>query len=239
MTRNRMLGTLAVGCLAGAMLGGTAASAETAGAQQARGGFPPDTCATGYTWRGARASDHVCVTPATRDRTASENATGTWQSCAPGTVWREAYQGDYRCVVPGSRSQARGDNANAPYRLAWSIMTRHRHDPAPSGCDKDACSTTNESAYYTVGVRGYYLTAGARVTVKIAQKSDDQILWSVRTYARAGGNGPEGSYSVDTGNVLCQGGTFAPPLNAYVQVQENGGPWSPRVPIAWRRCNNL
>lgn len=212
-----------------------AIGASPAGASSA--GSPPDTCRTGYVWRGAQNSDHVCVTPAVRDRTARENAMGVWHACTQGFVWRETYRGDFRCVVPSSRTQARLDNEVAPYRLAWVIMTRTRHDPDSVNCDSGSCSTTNESPYYTVGVRGYYLTSGARVTVKIV--SEDRIVWSASTFARAGGKDPGGNYSVDTGNVVCGGGTFAKPYNAYVQVRENYGPWSTRVPIHWRKCGNV
>ncbi|MFC4116319.1 hypothetical protein [Nonomuraea zeae] len=103
-------------------------------------------------------------------------------------------------MVPSSRSQARTDNADAPYRLAWVIMTRTRHDPPSSSCDGDSCSTTNESPYYTVGVRGYYLTPGARVIIKIV--SDGRIVWNASTRPQAGGTGPGGNYGGDTGNVV-------------------------------------
>ncbi|MFF5208021.1 hypothetical protein [Streptosporangium sp. NPDC000396] len=239
-TRTRALGMVAVGCLASALLGTTTASAETetAGARRAGAGSSPDTCASGYVWRGARASDHVCVTPATRDRTAGENA-GVWHECTTGFVWREAYPGDHRCVVPDSRSQARSDNANAPYRLAWVIMTRRNHSAPPPTCEGNACSHSNESPYQTVGMRGYYLTPGAQVTVRIVRSADGRVMWSGNTTAQAGGKGPGGNYSIDTERTVCQGGLFAPPLDAYVQARENGGAWSPRVPIAWRLCSRL
>lgn len=230
-------------CLAAALGGTPAASAGTgsAGVQVSGAGSAPDTCRSGYVWRAARSSDHVCVSPADRDRTARENATGVWHACTQGFVWREAYPGDYRCVIPGSRGANRVDNANAAYRLAWVIMTRWHHDAPPSNCQDGVGCSTNQSEYYTAGVRGYYLTPGAQVTVQIMNAATRQKLWSGRAIARSGGKGPGGSYDLDTGNLLCQGGTFAKPYNAYVQVRENDGPWSPRVPISYRHrgCAHL
>lgn len=234
---------VAAACVAAASGGMTPASASAqtgvAGVQASAAGPAPDTCRSGYVWRGARAIDHVCVSPADRDRTARENATGVWHDCRQGFVWREAYSGDYRCVVPGSRSANRADNASAPYRLAWVIMTRWHHDAPKSNCQDGVGCSTNESDYYTAGVRGYYLTPGAQVTIQIIDKKTGVRLWSGRAIARTGGKGPEGSYDLDTGNLLCQGGTFATPYNAYVQARQNNGPWSPQVPISFHKCSHL
>ncbi|MFF4127747.1 hypothetical protein ACFYYP_29825 [Microbispora rosea] len=229
LTRSgKFVAITASGCLAMSVLGVTGAAAETA--------FAPDTCASGYVWRGARPSDHVCVDPSVRDRTRSENASGVWHACTTGFVWREAYPGDYRCVVPSSRTQARRDNDSAVRRLAWVIMVKRNHAGSRPSCDGGSCSTTNEGPYQTVVVRGYYLTPGIQVTIQVKHASDDRVLWQGRTTAQAGGKGPAGSYSVDTERVLCGGSSFAPPLTAYVVVRGDGGQWSPRVPIAWRPC---
>lgn len=88
-----------------------------------------DTCKTGFVWREARSSDHVCVTPAQRTVTASENsAAGSRvapdtngygpKACMSGFVWREAYAGDTVCVTPASRTRAKADNAAAAQRVA-------------------------------------------------------------------------------------------------------------------------
>ncbi|MEV4888131.1 hypothetical protein AB0K48_01915 [Nonomuraea sp. NPDC055795] len=166
--------------------------------------------------RGARAIDHVCVSLADRDRTARENASGVWQACTQGFVWRVAYPGDYRCVIHSSRSANRVDNANAPYRLAWVIMSRWPHNLPPTNCQDGVCCATNQSEYYTAGVRGYYPTPGAQVTIQIMNDATQQKLRS----GRAGGKGPGGTYDIDTGNLLCQGGTY----NAFVQVREKAAP---------------
>ena len=68
-----------------------------------------DRCKQGYVWREARAGDHVCVDPRTRDEVAQQNrqAARLWvkgdygpRTCRQGYVWREAYKGDQVCVVP-------------------------------------------------------------------------------------------------------------------------------------------
>jgi hypothetical protein len=90
--------------------------------------FGPDTCAQGFVWREAIPSDHVCVTPDVRSRTAQENATavdrrdpnGAYGSntCKSGFVWREAFNSDAVCVTPDIRSQTLADNASAASRVA-------------------------------------------------------------------------------------------------------------------------
>lgn len=89
--------------------------------------FGPDTCISGYVWREAIPSDHVCVTPAVRDRTQQENGSAVERrdpagaygsnSCKQGFVWREAFDGDTVCVTPDIRSQTKADNAAAASRV--------------------------------------------------------------------------------------------------------------------------
>jgi hypothetical protein len=86
----------------------------------------PLDCISGYVWRNARDGDAVCVTPATRDTVAQQNANpgankdpnGAYgpQSCAQGFVWREAFDGDTVCVTPAFRQQMWDDNAAAESR---------------------------------------------------------------------------------------------------------------------------
>jgi hypothetical protein len=91
--------------------------------------YGPDTCKPGYVWREARPSDHVCVTPETRQTTRDENALATSRrepnggaygpnTCKQGFVWREAFDGDFVCVTPDRRAQAEADNAQASARRA-------------------------------------------------------------------------------------------------------------------------
>jgi len=84
-----------------------------------------DRCLQGYVWREARSTDHVCVTPATRSQTWSDNSVrfSRWvngafgpHTCISGFVWREAFPGDDVCVTPATRSQAAADNAQASAR---------------------------------------------------------------------------------------------------------------------------
>ncbi len=85
-----------------------------------------DTCLSGYVWREARANDHVCVTPQSRQRAAQENRlaasrrnpAGAYgpETCVSGFVWREAYEGDTVCVVPSVRAQVKEENRLARSR---------------------------------------------------------------------------------------------------------------------------
>ena len=87
-----------------------------------------DTCLGGYVWRQAYdSSDHVCVTPETRDQAAYDNSQAASRvdpngaygpdTCINGYVWREADQGiafsvsDHVCVTPETRDQAAYDNS--------------------------------------------------------------------------------------------------------------------------------
>jgi hypothetical protein len=87
-----------------------------------------DGCRSGYVWREARSSDHVCVTPETRRQTANENASAAARrnpnggaygrdTCLEGYVWREAFGGDRVCVTVESRNQAAEDNREASSRV--------------------------------------------------------------------------------------------------------------------------
>ena len=86
-----------------------------------------DACKSGYVWREARKQDHVCVTPASRDRVAQENRTAAqrWtagaygpKSCVSGYVWREAFSGDTVCVSPQRRADVKQENQLAASRRA-------------------------------------------------------------------------------------------------------------------------
>jgi hypothetical protein len=98
--------------------------------------YGPDTCIQGYVWRDAQPGDHVCVTPATRDATAQQNASAAQNvqpgggaygpnTCKQGFVWREAFGGDVVCVTPAVRQQAANDNAAAASR-------KQANQPAPA-----------------------------------------------------------------------------------------------------------
>ena len=89
--------------------------------------YGPDTCIDGFVWREARTTDHVCVTPYVRTRTAQENANAAQfrdpnggpygpDTCLQGYVWRDAFVGDHVCVTGAIRSEAATDNAAAESR---------------------------------------------------------------------------------------------------------------------------
>jgi hypothetical protein len=84
-----------------------------------------DRCLTGWVWREARPSDHVCVTGTVRSETKADNDVkeSRWvdgpygpHTCIQGYVWREAFAGDDVCVIPSRRTQAANDNAAANSR---------------------------------------------------------------------------------------------------------------------------
>jgi hypothetical protein len=87
----------------------------------------PDVCASGYVWREARPTDHVCVTPESRALVRQENSRAPQRgtagaygphTCIQGYVWREAFQGDDVCVTPKRRDQVREENSVANSRRA-------------------------------------------------------------------------------------------------------------------------
>jgi hypothetical protein len=89
--------------------------------------MPSDTCVSGYVWREARSTDHVCVEPWVRTQAWQDNGMrfNRWvvgvhgpHTCVNGYVWREAFVGDDVCVTPGNRDQARMDNDAASDRVA-------------------------------------------------------------------------------------------------------------------------
>jgi hypothetical protein len=86
-----------------------------------------DTCKQGFVWREADATDRVCVTPAVRTQTRTENSLAAERrepnggaygpnTCKQGFVWREAVANDVVCVPPEVRTQAAEDNKQAGSR---------------------------------------------------------------------------------------------------------------------------
>lgn len=133
-----------------ANIGTTYQPLELAPGSKSKGGAR-DTCMSGYVWREARPSDHVCVTPQTRAEVARQNrdAPRFWvngaygkHTCVQGLVWREAFKGDDVCVEPRVRDEARRDNelgaqrraavppGNNPNRPAWHM---HQFGPPNGG----------------------------------------------------------------------------------------------------------
>jgi hypothetical protein len=101
-----------------------------------------DRCIVGFVWRDATATDHVCVTVATRAQASADNAQAAARrqpgggafgpdTCRAGFVWRESDTSDHVCVAPQTRSQARTDNAQANLR----------RNPARSVFGPNTCAT--------------------------------------------------------------------------------------------------
>jgi hypothetical protein len=90
--------------------------------------YGPDTCASGFVWREVVPSDHVCVTPQTRDLVHADNGQAAARrtpgpfgpdTCRQGWVWREATgPADRVCVTPQERQQEKDNNAQAAQRRA-------------------------------------------------------------------------------------------------------------------------
>ena len=106
---------------------GDTATVEITSTHPASQTASPNTCTSGYVWRGADASDYVCVTTAVRTQTYNDNqgAYFRWTSgaygphtCIAGYVWRGAYNGDEVCVTSTVRNQVIADNAAAASRVA-------------------------------------------------------------------------------------------------------------------------
>jgi hypothetical protein len=94
----------------------------------------PNACSYGYTPRGARPGDMVCVTYEVKTRTQKENANPTLNrkpgggaygpdTCVDGFVWREAFDGDTICVTPEERAATLADNAASQSRLQSNVKT--------------------------------------------------------------------------------------------------------------------
>jgi len=87
--------------------------------------YSTDTCLTGFVWRLADPSDHVCVTRAQFHLTRGENKVAfthtvrrTTDTCKQNYVWRLADPTDHICVQQSSYDQAQWDNKLALSRLA-------------------------------------------------------------------------------------------------------------------------
>lgn len=109
---------LVVGCVHAEAVHARAAGSPAAGTQA-------DSCKSGFVWRDANATDHVCVTPDSRQQVANENRVAAIRRAAPGSthckagfVWREAFPGDVACVVPARRASVHEENRVAATRVA-------------------------------------------------------------------------------------------------------------------------
>lgn len=87
-----------------------------------------DECQPPLMRRLAVPSDHVCVTPQSRQRVELENQRAAERrqsgggvsgadTCQVGYVWREAFEGDTVCVLPERRDQVWSENAEASRQI--------------------------------------------------------------------------------------------------------------------------
>jgi hypothetical protein len=119
--------------------------------------FGPDECKPGFVWREATREDHVCVTGAIRNQTATDNAAQAQRrvrpvppppvgstvrpaphpgGCMAGYVFRGSVLGDDACVSMETWRQVQADNAAAASRVALkcgkvgSVCSRGSRDSA-------------------------------------------------------------------------------------------------------------
>ena len=89
-------------------------------------------CKQGFVWRDAIPGDYVCVTSATRNATATDNAAAASRrspdggafgpdTCVQGYVWRGVTALDHVCVTTATREQVQLDNAAAAQRVAEKL----------------------------------------------------------------------------------------------------------------------
>jgi hypothetical protein len=91
--------------------------------------FGADACLSGFAWRLADSTDHVCVTADRAKQTQLENMVasahvvpGTADTCKQNFVWRQADSADHVCVQPASRDAAQWDNKLRPSRMAAPLL---------------------------------------------------------------------------------------------------------------------
>lgn len=219
----------------------TAVLATAATSAVAGGDYGPDTCLDGYVWRGAVATDHVCVTPAVRTQTAQDKAQAAARvnpaggaygpdTCLNGFVWREAVVGDHVCVAPAARDQAHLDNLNAPLRRDDVRTAIRTWRPNPVRCDGDVCTTNNDDAlrYRVVADR---LNVGQALIILVrTDQGQPRQVWHAYVSVRAHPSAPGGFLSYPTDRLQCDGAGTAP--NAYFRVRDgSSGRWSARQPV--------
>ena len=188
MTKLRKLGLAALATTP--LLAGAAVFSATA---DAAGPSGPDTCLFGYVWRETRATDRVCVTPATRTQAADDNAAhasrvqpggGAYgpNTCRPGFVWRDAYANDQICVTPETRTQTAADNAAGNARRALDTYSYRIELSQDYGVDGTAELYLNPNGAYTLKAHLENERAVQRkATVKcsVTMLGGDPLSWEV------------------------------------------------------------
>jgi len=215
----------------GLALAAVAALAVTATAVAVLNGYGPNTCLNGYVWRGASATDYVCVTPAVRAQTAYDNGQAAARrspnggaygpnTCLNGYVWRAAFQGDVTCVAPAARSQAWSDNAQAASRRDEVRIWLGTYSAQQQTCNGNVCSQTSDDAPRFV-LYADRLNTGAAL-VALFRGSTGRSIWFRYVTAMPNGSAPGGRLAVQTGQLKCGGAN-----NAYFRVKDvSSGRWS-------------
>jgi hypothetical protein len=187
------------------------------GAVAAADDYGPDTCLMGYVWREATPTDHVCVSPQTRQQARDDNSHADQRragggaygpdTCVQGYVWREATPGDHVCVTPQTRQQAKDDNSQADQRRDTVSVRLGTWTPNTVSCHDGVCTQTSDNAP-RIAIAGDHFNHDTDVTITVAHNDGVRIA----TYTAHTDH--NGTFSRDL-NVLagCPGAA-----NAYIQA---------------------
>jgi hypothetical protein len=198
-------------------------------------GHGKDTCLNGFVWREAAPTDHVCVTPMVRMRTAQENDAAAARrsptggpfgpnTCLNGYVWRAAVASDVVCVPPPRRQQARNDNAQAAARRNSLHVWLTFYRPSQQPCTGDPCSHSSDDAQ-RYRVRADHVNVGTATVILRRTDTGAQRTW--RAQVRQNPNAPGGLLGFASGVLRCPGAA-----NAYFAVRDPVSlRWSVRVPV--------
>jgi hypothetical protein len=215
--------------------------------------YGPDTCISGYVWREASPTDHVCVTPAVRDATASDNSRagarvdpngGAYgpDTCLSGYVWREAFADDHVCVTPATRSQAAADNAAAQSRYARNVqaqtpqiwLTSWYQGPV---CNGDTCSSSSDDDIPHIKVNGDHFTLNGSVYISFTKITTGVRMDHYVVNAPFHSGYVSGSFGKQANEFNCTTQTGAP-ANYYVQAYDYSTKmWSNRITA--KVCTNV
>jgi hypothetical protein len=204
-------------------------SASAAGGGDGSGELPYGvyTCDQGYVWREAVAYDYVCVSPWTREWTASDNAQAPYRidpngaygpsSCIQGYVWREVTPNDLVCVEPWVRDNVAFDNAHAEERWVSDAASFDELFAQMSGGASGGTAGSTAGGEATVD---YGASANdGRQTTGEAHQTGPQIWTSTYYYDPVAGC----HYDEDAGEEICRSSSSG----LIPRIQVNGDGFSP------------
>jgi uncharacterized protein (DUF2237 family) len=243
--RRKISAALAMGGAALALAGAWAAPAL------AGGDYGPDTCLDGYVWRGVVPTDHVCVTSATRDQVAADNAAGQSlhvpgsEVCVQGYVWRMAVEGDRVCVTPARWDETQDDNlAREVRRNALDVFMGITFVHDPTCAEDETCQAP--IPYYRLRVTRINVgralvvlckrgTADATGNGRLCRGGHDALVQSWRVAVQPSGAAPGGVMRWWRSPVQKCPGSW----NAYFRVRDpSSGHWSSTRHVT-TGCTNL